>query len=81
MGEYGVSILVGQSEDLAGGVEFDDLEAKSRKVDIELSTQFEGVHLIGNGELPRETEERLKQHPLSRSSKTEASETTTVMVR
>ena len=55
-----VPILVGQSEDLAGGVEFDDLKAKSRKVDIELSTQFEGVHLIGNGELPGEMEE-LKQ--------------------
>ena len=61
LGECGVTILVGQSEDLAGGVEFDDLKAKSRKVGIELSTQFEGVHLIGNGELPGEMEERLKQ--------------------
>ena len=61
LGECGVAILVGQSDYLAGGVEFDDPEAKKRKVDIELSTQFEGVHLIGNRELPGETEERLQQ--------------------
>ena len=63
LGECGVTILVGQSEDLVGGVEFDDLEAKSRKVGLELGPQFECVHLIGNNELPGETEERLKQAP------------------
>ena len=63
LGKCGVTILVGQSEDLAGGVEFDDLEAKGRKVGLELGTQFECVHLIGDNELPGETEERLEQAP------------------
>ena len=63
LGECGATILVGQSEELAGGVEFDDPEAKGRKVGLELGTQFECVHLIGNHELPGETEERLKQAP------------------
>lgn len=63
MGECGVTILVGQSEDLAAGVEFDDPEAKGRKVGLELGTQFDCVHLIGDNELPGETEERLKQAP------------------
>ncbi len=61
--ECRVTTLVGQSEDLASGIEFDDLEAKGRKVGLKLGTQFECVHLIGDNELPGETEERLKQAP------------------
>ena len=54
---------MGQGAGYASTFEFDDLEAKSRKVGLELGPQFECVHLIGNNELPGETEERLKQAP------------------